>query len=162
MHRVRRSPPLKAAAKAAGGTINDAILAAVAGMLQRYFEIAGSVVKGTPVALIPVSSPPDRSRRAATGSRRSSWTCRPTSPIPSRASGSLNATMADIKDSAAVRAGALAVAAGGLAPPLLSAGLARAMSGVRAFNLVVSNVPGPQQTFYLNGQRWWRPTRAFR
>jgi diacylglycerol O-acyltransferase / wax synthase len=39
------------------------------------------------------------------------------------------------------------------APPLVSSTLARAMSGVRAFNLVVSNVPGPQQPFWLNGQR---------
>ncbi len=61
--------------------------------------------------------------------------------------------MQKIKDSSAVRAGALLVGASGWAPPLVSSTLARAMSGVRAFNLVVSNVPGPQQPFYLNGQR---------
>ncbi|MGH2841951.1 MAG: WS/DGAT domain-containing protein, partial [Solirubrobacteraceae bacterium] len=65
----------------------------------------------------------------------------------------IHATMAEIKDSAAVRAGALLVGASGWAPPLVSSTLARAMGGVRAFNLVVSNVPGPQQPFWLNGCR---------
>jgi hypothetical protein len=65
----------------------------------------------------------------------------------------IHAAMTELKDSAAVRAGALLVGAGGWAPPLVSSTLARAMSGVRAFNLVVSNIPGPQQPFYLNGSR---------
>ena len=39
----------------------------------------------------------------------------------------------------------------GLAPPIVSSLAVRAMSGPRMFNLVVSNVPGPQQTFYLDG-----------
>ena len=36
-------------------------------------------------------------------------------------------------------------------PPVIASVLVRAMGGVRAMNLVVTNVPGPQQTFYMNG-----------
>jgi WS/DGAT/MGAT family acyltransferase len=46
---------LKTAAKAAGGTVNDAILAAVAGMLGRLFELTGERPSRPPVALVPVS-----------------------------------------------------------------------------------------------------------
>ena len=59
--------------------------------------------------------------------------------------------MDEVKASAQVRAGALIVGATGLAPPIVSSLAVRAVSGPRMFNLVVSNVPGPQQTFYLAG-----------
>ena len=63
----------------------------------------------------------------------------------------ISAAMESVKESAQVRAGALIVGATGLAPPIVSSLAVRAMSGPRLFNLVVSNVPGPQQTFYLDG-----------
>jgi diacylglycerol O-acyltransferase len=151
LHRARLVD-VKAAAKAAGGTINDAILCVVAGMLRRYLADAGVAVSSSPVALIPVSV---RKTGEEGGNRIS--TVLVDLPVheadPAERIRIVNAAMTEIKDSAAVRAGALAVAASGWAPPLVSSGLARAMGGVRVFNLVVSNVPGPQTTFYMNGSR---------
>ena len=63
----------------------------------------------------------------------------------------VNEAMNAVKASAQVRAGALIVGATGIVPPIVSSLAVRAMSGPRMFNLVVSNVPGPQQTFYLDG-----------
>lgn len=151
LHRAELAP-LKAAAKASGGTVNDAILAIVAGMLQRYFVAAGVAVDGQPVALVPVSVRRDGEEG---GNRISTVLVDLPADVldPAERIRRVTATMARIKDSAAVRAGALMVHAGGLAPPLVSSSLAAAMSGVRAFNLVVSNVPGPQVPFYLHGRR---------
>jgi WS/DGAT/MGAT family acyltransferase len=143
---------LKAAGKAAGGTINDAILAAVGGMLGRLFDLAGETPSRPPVALVPVSV----RRPGEEGGNRISTVLvdlPATTSSPAERIAAVNATMSALKDSAAVRAGALLVGASGWAPPLVSSGLARAMGGVRAFNVVVSNIPGPQQPFYLNGSR---------
>src|SRR4051794_12722864 len=143
---------LKAAAKAAGGTVNDAILAAVAGMLGRLFEELAERPPRAPVALVPVSV---RQPGEEGGNRIS--TVLVDLPAhdasPAERIGEVNRAMTALKDSAAVRAGSVLVGAGGWAPPLISSMLARAMGGVRAFNLVVSNIPGPQQPFYMNGSR---------
>jgi diacylglycerol O-acyltransferase len=139
--------PLKAAGKAAGGTVNDAILAAVAGMLRRLLDEARPLV-----ALVPVSVRREN-EKGELGNRIS--TVFVDLPVdiedPAERVRVINAEMKEIKDSAAVRAGALLVGATGQAPPLVSAALVRAMGNIRAFNLVVSNVPGPQQPFYMNG-----------
>ena len=147
---------LKATGRAAGGTINDAVLAAVSGMLARYFDAAGfSLAAGSrPVALVPVSvRRPDE--EGDTGNRIS--TVFVDLPVdessPAARIATIAAATSALKESAAVRAGALFVGATGQAPPLLSSVLVRAMGEVRAFNLVVSNVPGPQQPFYMNGAR---------
>jgi diacylglycerol O-acyltransferase / wax synthase len=142
-----RTAPLQAlkdVAKPHGATVNDAILAAVAGTLR-------AVAPGVdPVALVPVSV---RQSGEEGGNRFSTVLV----DLPTHVADPLermrlvHEQMARLKDSAAVRAGALLVGASGWAPPLVSSALARAMSGVRAFNLVVSNLPGPQQPFYLSG-----------
>ena len=139
---------LKAAAKAHGATVNDAILAVVAGALRRY--LARDPPGGRPVALVPVSV---RQPGEEGGNRISTVLVDlPTDEAdPVARLASVHDAMREVKDSAAVRAGALLVGASGWAPPVVSSTLARAMSGVRAFNLVVSNVPGPQQPFWLNG-----------
>lgn len=146
---------LKRIGKAAGGTVNDALLAVVAGMLGRYLphEAAGGTVQA-PVALVPVSV------RAADdagemGNKISTVFVDLPVDVPDFAERVrvIAAQTRQLKESAAVRAGALIVGASGLAPPLLSGMLARAMGSFRAFNLVVSNLPGPQQPFYLRGVR---------
>ncbi len=75
------------------------------------------------------------------------------SPDPAACIAEIHASTQKLKDSATVRAGAFLVNASGWAPPLVSSSLAWAMSNVRAFNVVVSNVPGPQQPFYIAGSR---------
>ncbi len=143
---------LKVAGKAQGATVNDALLAAVTGMLRRYMQAAGEPVGKPLVALVPVSV----RRPGEEGGNRIS-TVLVELPVgeqdPADQIVAIHATMAELKDSAAVRAGALLAGATGWAPPLFASTLARAMGEVRAFNLVVSNVPGPQQPFWLNGCR---------
>jgi WS/DGAT/MGAT family acyltransferase len=143
---------LKAAGKAAGGTVNDALLAVVAGMMRSY--LAGLAIEADPVALVPVSVRRE-DERGEMGNRISTVFV----DLPVHANDPVErlrliaATMAELKDSAAVRAGAMIVGATGWAPPAISSVMVRAMGGVRACNLVVSNIPGPQQPFYLAGSR---------
>jgi WS/DGAT/MGAT family acyltransferase len=147
-----RLADLKAAGKAQGGTVNDAVLAAVGGMLRRYLIEAGAPLDRPLVALVPVSV----RRSGAEGGNRISTVLVDLpvgEPDPAARIAAIHTTMTEIKRSAAVRAGSLLLGASGWAPPLVSSTLARATGGMRAFNLVVSNVPGPQQPFWLNGCR---------
>ena len=143
---------LKRAGKAQGATVNDALLAAVAGMLRRYLEGAGEPSRRPLVALVPVSV-----RRPGEAGGNAISTVLVELPVdepdPARRIVRVHDAMTEIKASAAIRAGALLAGAGGWAPPLVASTLARATGGLRAFNLVVSNVPGPQQPFWLNGCR---------
>ncbi|MEA2168142.1 MAG: diacylglycerol O-acyltransferase / wax synthase [Solirubrobacteraceae bacterium] len=144
---------IKAVGKAHGGTVNDTILAVVAGMLRRYFEVSGTDLRGRdPVALVPVSVRKTGDEDATGNHISTVFVDLPSSePDFGKRVAEIGATMRELRESAAVRAGAILVGATGQVPPLMASMLVRAMGGVRAMNLVVSNVPGPQQTFYMNG-----------
>ncbi|MGH2869423.1 MAG: wax ester/triacylglycerol synthase family O-acyltransferase [Solirubrobacteraceae bacterium] len=163
---------VKRVGKAAGATVNDALLAVVAGALGRYLEASGTSTgragragragqagransDARPVALVPVSVRPTSSSEGETGNRIS--TVFVDLPVGEPELAQRIRTVAEqtreLKESAAVRAGAMMVGASGFAPPLVSGLLARTMGTVRAFNLVVSNIPGPQQPFYFSGVR---------
>jgi WS/DGAT/MGAT family acyltransferase len=159
---------IKEAGKRHGGTVNDVVLAAVAGMLTRYLAAAGiesASLPRDPVALVPVSirrEGDDAAGTAPEGNRISIvFVDLPVGePDPVRRVALVAERMAAVKDSAQVRAGALMVGAEGFAPPLMTSVLARAAavatplaSDASPFNLVVTNVPGPQFPLYLNGSQ---------
>jgi diacylglycerol O-acyltransferase / wax synthase len=143
-----RLDEVKAVRRAADASVNDVLLAAVALMLSDYL---GDDAPEQAVALVPVSVRTE-SERGELGNRISTvFVDLPLRGDPLERVRRISAEMRDVKDSAQVQAGALIVGATGLAPPIVSSLAVRAMSGPRLFNLVVSNVPGPQQTFYLDG-----------
>jgi diacylglycerol O-acyltransferase / wax synthase len=136
-------------------TINDVILTAVAGGLGRYMrrhevDTDELVLK----ALVPVSvrDPVDH---GVLGNRIAAmW-----APLPVGVSDPLARlrlvaeAMTSVKRSGqAVGAQALTELAG-FASPTLVAQAARLQTRQRLFNLVVTNVPGPQQPLYLLGRR---------
>jgi diacylglycerol O-acyltransferase len=138
---------VKAVRRATGATVNDVLLTAVALMLSDFLDDPPEEV----VALVPVSVRTE-DERGELGNRISTvFVDLPLRGEPLERLARISAEMNEVKSSAQVRAGALIVGATGLAPPLVSSLAVRAMSGPRMFNLVVSNVPGPQQTFYLDG-----------
>lgn len=143
-----RLDDVKAVRRATGATVNDVLLATVALMLSDYL---GDDAPEKAVALVPVSVRTD-AERGEGGNRISTvFVDLPLRGDPLDRVREISRAMDEVKRSAQVRAGALIVGATGLVPPIVSSLAVRAMSGPRMFNLVVSNVPGPQQTFYLGG-----------
>jgi len=139
---------IKSVRRATGATVNDVLLTVVALMLSRFL---GPGAPDHAVALVPVSVRSEADE-GELGNRISTvFVDLPLTGAPLERLQRVSAAMDDVKGSAQVRAGALIVSATGLAPPVVSSLAVRAMSGPRMFNLVVSNVPGPAQTFYLDG-----------
>lgn len=140
---------------ALGGTVNDVVLAVVAGSVHRFLTRRGIPSTGLSFrTMVPVSTRDD-SQRMAFGNRVSNiFVELPVGPMdPVERLHAITAITKDLKSShQAIGASAL-MDIGTWAPPTLHALAARLMSRGRFINLVVSNVPGPQVPLYLCGAR---------
>jgi WS/DGAT/MGAT family acyltransferase len=136
--------------KAYGGTVNDVVLATVAGALRTWLLTRGeSVTPATTLrAMVPVSVQGGDDPLAALFVDLPVGEASPAVRLHRVA----YATKAHRESGRSVPAGALS-SLSGFAPPTIHAGAARlgARMTRRLFNLVVANVPGPQFPLYLGG-----------
>jgi diacylglycerol O-acyltransferase len=144
----------RARAIAEGSTVNDVLLSVAAGALRRYLEDRGDEVPDYLVALVPVSIRRPN-EKGELGNRISTIMVRlPLSePDPRERLVRLRDETRRLKESDNARAASLLIEATGWAPPTLNRLLSSAMARPLIFNLVVSNVPGPQRHLYLLGRR---------
>jgi diacylglycerol O-acyltransferase len=138
---------------ALGGTVNDVILAVVTGALRRLLSQRGEVPPAGLRAMVPVSVR-SADARGTLGNQVAAVFCE--LPVGEGGAaerlGKVTRAMKALKESGQA-IGALALTRlGDFAPPTLLAQSARLGSTGR-FNLVVTNVPGPQHPLYLLGRR---------
>jgi diacylglycerol O-acyltransferase / wax synthase len=149
-----RLDDLKAMRGSTDATVNDVILSVSAGALRRYFERRGEKVPASIVALVPMSvRRPDEDLEL--GNRIAtllvSLPIAETDPLSRLAQ--IHDETARLKRSEQASAASLIIEATGWTPPTINRVLAGAISRPLAFNLVISNVPGPQVPFYLLGRQ---------
>jgi WS/DGAT/MGAT family acyltransferase len=149
----------KAIKNALGGTLNDVVLSAVAIAVGRFLRRRGEDTDGLVLkAMVPVSVRADVERGALGNRVAAMWAPLPVGvEDPEAVLAEVVEAMRGLKESGqAVGAQALTSLAD-FAPPTIMSQAARLQPRQRFFNLVVTNVPGPQMPLYLLG----RQMRAF-
>jgi diacylglycerol O-acyltransferase / wax synthase len=144
----------RARAIAEGSTVNDVLLSVAAGALRRFLERRCDDVPNYLVALVPVSVRRPN-EKGELGNRISTIMVRlPLAEAdPRERLAQLRDETKRLKESDNARAASLIIEATGWAPPTINRLLSTAMARPLLFNLVVSNVPGPQRHLYLLGRR---------
>jgi diacylglycerol O-acyltransferase len=138
-----------------GGTVNDVVLTAVTLALGRWLRDRGEDTEGLVLrAMVPVSVRAETQQGALGNRVATMWAPLPVGVEDPRAAFSeIHEAMKGLKESGqAVGAEALTQLAD-FAPPTIMSQAARLQARQRFFNLVVTNVPGPQVALYLLGHR---------
>jgi diacylglycerol O-acyltransferase / wax synthase len=134
-----------------GGTVNDVVLATVAGALGRHLRGRGQNTDGLELkAMVPVSVRADI-ERGALGNRVAAmmaplpvWCQEPVARLEI-----VQEAMKGLKEGGQAVGAQVLTDLTGFAPATIMDQAARLMSRQRFFNVVVTNVPGPQHPLYL-------------
>jgi len=137
-----------------GGTVNDVVLSVVAGALGNYLRARGHDTDELKMrAMVPVSVRAEE-ERGALGNRISAmmaplpvWSQDPVERLHE-----VSEIMGDLKGSGQAVGAELLTRLTDFAPPTIASQAARLQPAQRFFNLVVTNVPGPQFPLYLMGR----------
>ena len=137
-----------------GGTVNDVVIAAVTGALGRYMRSHGESTHELELrALIPISVR-SADERGALGNRVSAMMA----PLPVWCEdpverlGYVRDSMGDLKSSRQAVGASLLTELTDFAPPTIAGQAARLQARQRFFNLVITNIPGPQLPLYVLGR----------
>jgi diacylglycerol O-acyltransferase / wax synthase len=147
---------VKSVRKAHGGTVNDVLLTVITGALREWLLSRGEPVIGSTSvrALVPVAQ---QDADASAGGRVSAFLVDlPVGePNPWVRLARLAYAMRGVADDGRSVGADSFIALTGFAPPTMQAVSVRAARGLsrRLFNLVVTNVPGPQVPLYAAGGR---------
>jgi WS/DGAT/MGAT family acyltransferase len=139
--------------RALHGTVNDVVLATVAGALYRFLRNRREPTRGRVLrAMVPVSVR-TRDEKSAMGNRVSSiFVDLPVGPMGAkRRLATIVEATRHLKESNYAVGAEFLMNIGTWAPPTIHAMAARLAARTRVINLVVSNVPGPQIPMYIAG-----------
>jgi len=144
----------KAVKNAFGGTVNDVVLAIVAGALRSFLIGRGRRTEGVEMrALVPVSV---RTEDEHDGAGNRIVVMRGPLPIyiadPVARLRFVSHAMDGLKESKQALGAEMIAGAQSFAPPTILAQASRLNFSTRLFNLIVTNVPGPQFPLYVLGR----------
>jgi diacylglycerol O-acyltransferase / wax synthase len=145
---------LKAIKNSLGGTVNDVFLAVATGALRRWLHSRGVRTEGLELrGIVPVSIRGD-TEKSALGNRITAML----GPLPVYAEDPIerlrivSESMQGLKESKQAVGAETLTRLQDFAPPTILAQASRLNFSTRAYNLLVTNVPGPQFPLYLLGR----------
>jgi WS/DGAT/MGAT family acyltransferase len=145
---------LKLVKNALGGTVNDVVLAVVAGALREWLHGRGESTEGLELkACVPVSTRAT-AERGALGNRITQVVA----PLPVSVADpverlrQVREAMDGIKESKQALGAEVIAGAQDFAPPTILAQASRLNFSGRFYNLLVTNIPGPQFPLYILGR----------